>query len=70
MNSLLLLEINMKEPLQPTAYVSSFAGYAVVSAYYGVTIHAYEGGPDTSGGKPWGGGTDGAGEGKCRPEDG
>lgn len=33
----------------PTAYTSALAGFAVVSAYYGVALHAYEGGPDTSG---------------------
>ena len=39
-------------PLAPTAYGSNpLAQYATVAAYYGVALHAYEGGPDTSGGK-------------------
>jgi hypothetical protein len=43
--------IKQQDPLAPTAYVSSFASFATVSAYFGVAIHAYEGGPSTSGGK-------------------
>jgi hypothetical protein len=34
----------------PTAYgKNAFAGYSAAAAYYGVALHAYEGGPDTSG---------------------
>lgn len=33
----------------PTAYGSNpLAGFAAVSAYFGISLHAYEGGPDTS----------------------
>ena len=37
----------------PTGYSSTngLSGFAAASAYYGVALHAYEGGPDTSGGK-------------------
>jgi hypothetical protein len=45
----LLNQTARQSPLSPTAYTSAFAGYAAVSAYYGVALHAYEGGPDTSG---------------------
>jgi hypothetical protein len=38
-------------PGGPTAYGSNpLAGYAATSAHYGMALHAYEGGPDTSGG--------------------
>ena len=51
----MLAEITNANTASPIAYSSSsagFAGYAAVSAYYGVALHAYEGGPDTSGGGP------------------
>jgi hypothetical protein len=38
----LLENIARQAPTSPRAYVSSFAGYAAVSAYYGVAIHACE----------------------------
>lgn len=47
----LLANIAADSPLAPTSYTSSFAGYSTVGAYYGIAMHAYEGGPDTSGGK-------------------
>ena len=34
----------------PVAFTQPFAEFAAVSAFYGVAVHAYEGGPDTSGG--------------------
>jgi hypothetical protein len=38
-------------PASPTAYGSNaLAGLAAVTAHYGMALHAYEGGPDTSGG--------------------
>ena len=47
----LLANIDADSPLAPTAWTSSLAGYSTSGAYYGVALHAYEGGPDTSGGK-------------------
>jgi hypothetical protein len=38
----LLENIARQVPTAPRAYVSAFAGYAAVSAYYGVAIHACE----------------------------
>ena len=38
----LLSEIAMQAPTAATAYTSAFAGYAAVSAFYGVAVHAYE----------------------------
>jgi hypothetical protein len=38
----LLENIARQVPTAPQAYVSAFAGYAAVSAYYGVAIHACE----------------------------
>lgn len=35
----------------PTAWVHPFAEFSAISAFYGVAVHAYEGGPDTSGGE-------------------
>jgi len=47
----LLANIAADSTLSPTAFTSSFAGFAAIGAYYGIAMHAYEGGPDTSGGK-------------------
>lgn len=47
----MLAAIAAASPLAPTAWTSAFAGFAATGAYYGVALHAYEGGPDTSGGK-------------------
>jgi hypothetical protein len=46
----LLANVAALSPAAPTAYTSAIAGYAAAAAYYGVALHAYEGGPDTSGG--------------------
>ena len=52
LNSLsMLADITNANTASPIAYSSSsagFAGYAAQSAYYGVALHEYEGGPDTS----------------------
>ena len=47
----LLANIAADSTLSPTAFTSAFAGFTAIGAYYGIAMHAYEGGPDTSGGK-------------------
>ena len=48
----MLASVAASDPAAPTAYSSKTAisGYAALSAYYGVALHAYEGGPSTAGG--------------------
>jgi hypothetical protein len=48
----MLASVAASDPAAPTAYSSKTAisGFAALSAYYGVALHAYEGGPSTAGG--------------------
>jgi hypothetical protein len=48
----MLASVAASDPAAPTAYSShtAISGFAAVSAYYGVALHAYEGGPSTAGG--------------------
>jgi hypothetical protein len=48
----MLANIAAASTASPTAYSgqNALSGFAAASAYYGVALHAYEGGPDTSGG--------------------
>jgi len=48
----MLASVAQSDPAAPTAYSgrTAISGFSAVSAYYGVALHAYEGGPSTAGG--------------------
>lgn len=47
----LLANVAAASPASPTAFTTTLASYTTAAAYHGVALHAYEGGPDTSGAK-------------------